>query len=176
MFFFFISSIISYTIYDNDPPVVLAYKNGEPLTGSLLDLVSSNKENLLLITISKPVRKSTIQDTFAGSPCTGKSISTSNTYVYPHYPDFPTLLTNYASKVSNVESIDEFCQLVDDKSLIIIGENVAENSPKAGYSNPFTPGVWNCFFFIIFTISFVIWAMIHYANIDVQTKFAKKLY
>ena len=97
--------------------------------------------------------------------------------MYPNSTDLETLVNSpgYTITEVNVNSTIDACSKLAEGGLVIATDHYPEFK-KVGKSNPFTPGVWNCFFFIIFTISFIIWSMIHYSNIDVQTRFAKKLY
>jgi formate-dependent nitrite reductase membrane component NrfD len=52
----------------------------------------------------------------------------------------------------------------------------AETVPTFSYgvANPFTVNVWNAFFVSVALLFLAIWAVYHFAQIDVQTRFAPK--
>lgn len=174
---FYILSLITYKVFLNDPPVIFLYKNGEPISGSIIDAVENSNKRATLIrpsTSNISVRISNINEL---SNC-NNNIDLNKIFVYPNSTDLETLVNSpgYTITEVNVSSIREACsKLLTTQGLVIATDHYPEFK-KVGKSNPFTPGVWNCFFFIIFCLSFIIWSMIHYANIDVQTRFAKKLY
>lgn len=62
-------------------------------------------------------------------------------------------------------------QVPADTTVIIF-----EKQPEVSYgvANPFTPTIWNCFFYFLLMIVLICWAMKHFATISVQEKFAKK--
>ena len=173
---FLILSIISYKVFTNDPPVILAYNKDGGIAGSLVDAVKNAKSATIIRPTSSSItiRVSSLDSSFC-------DLELDQVYVYPNTTDLEKVYgLNGTDGISitefNADSIESACDaIVNGTGLIIAAEHYPE-FPKVGYSNPFTPGVWNCFFFIIFCLSFIIWSMIHYANIDVQTRFAKKLY
>ena len=81
---------------------------------------------------------------------------------------------NVCAVVNNITDTTELAGLFANATgrLIVISE--AEPKLKYGLPNPFTPNVWNCFFYFLLMIVLISWAMSHYATIDVQTRFAKK--
>lgn len=170
---FLFLSLISYLMFHDDPPVIFAYRENGDISGSLLSNVKNKPVYIFRPSNSTtPVRISNL-DKFS---CVDKS----KIYVYQNSTDLQDIY-NLNSTQHNiyeelVSSLDGICDKIKKgESLVIVTDHYPEFK-KVGYSNPFTPGVWNCFFFILFTLSFIIWSMIHYANIDVQTRFAKKLY
>lgn len=174
---FLFLSLISYLMYHDDPPVIFAYHKGEVISGSLLNYARGKSVYVCRPSNSTiPVRISQL-DKFKCDDITNNTI-----YVYPNSTDLQEVY-NLNSTQPNiiheelVSDINDVCTIIQNhkESLILVTDHYPEFK-KVGYSNPFTPGVWNCFFFILFTLSFIIWSMIHYANIDVQTRFAKKLY
>ncbi|KAK8893717.1 hypothetical protein M9Y10_022145 [Tritrichomonas musculus] len=172
---FYILSLIAYKVFLNDPPVIFLY-NGKDIKGSIIDAVEENNKIATLIrpsTSNISVRISNIDEL---SNC-NNTIDLNKIFVYPNSTDLETLVNSpgYTITEVNVNSIADACSKLTEGGLVIATDHYPEFK-KVGKSNPFTPGVWNCFFFIIFCLSFIIWSMIHYANIDVQTRFAKKLY
>lgn len=176
----FLLSLISYIVLENDPPVIFAYIKDQEITKSLYETFE-DKKNAFIIRPSRSnvtIRISKL-DTF--KTC---DIGLDQVYVYQNSTELQQIydLNGTSGYTVQEEIIDTFdkgtCEIIKNKQsdvLVIVTDHYPE-FPKVGYSNPFTPGVWNCFFFILFTLSFIIWSMIHYANIDVQTRFAKKLY
>ncbi|KAK8895066.1 hypothetical protein M9Y10_023508 [Tritrichomonas musculus] len=172
---FYILSLITYKVFLNDPPVIFLYKKDATFSGSILEAVESNGKTATLVRPSSSnlsVRISNIAQIQ-----TACSISLSDIYVYPNSTDLETICNTPGYQITqiNISSYEDACDFLKQNILVIATDHYPEFK-KVGYSNPFTPGVWNCFFFIIFCLSFIIWSMIHYANIDVQTRFAKKLY
>lgn len=177
----FLLSLISYIVLENDPPVIFAYIKDQEITKSLYETFE-DKKNAFIIRPSRSnvtIRISKL-DTFKDT-C---KIGLDKVYVYQNSTELQQIYdkngtTGYTVQEQIIDGFDaDACNYITDKDsnvLVIVTDHYPE-FPKVGYSNPFTPGVWNCFFFILFTLSFIIWSMIHYANIDVQTRFAKKLY
>lgn len=178
---FLILSLITYKIFQDDPPVIFAYCKDVSFTGSLFKYVEDNNKAVYIyrpINSTIKVRISQISS-FSCDP-----ITTDKIYVYQNSTDLQEIYNLNSTRKNIYETLvssDSLAGMCDEikkhesDGIIIVTDHYPEFK-KVGYSNPFTPGVWNCFFFILFTLSFVIWSMIHYANIDVQTRFAKKLY
>ena len=179
---FLIFSLISYLIFQDDPPVIFAYSlaEGVDFSGSLVK--AAEGKNVYIYRPSNAnvtVRVSQLEQ--FKSSC---SIELDKIYVYQNSTDLQTIYNSNSTSGKIIEelvsaaNISGMCNDIKNhasEGIVLVTDHYPEFK-KVGYSNPFTPGVWNCFFFILFTLSFVIWSMIHYANIDVQTRFAKKLY
>ena len=175
---FIILSFIAYYVYQNDPPVIFAYNKDGVIKDSLYENAKKAKDSGHTITIIRPdsskipIRISNINSF--------NCVPYDQIFVFPNNTDLQKIVDEFQPEEVNV-NIDKLGDICDtfknyeNNGLVIVTDHYPEFK-KVGYSNPFTPGVWNCFFFIIFTISFIIWSMIHYSNIDVQTRFAKKLY
>lgn len=171
----FILSLITYKVFLNDPPVIFLYKKETTFSESILKAVQNNGNKATLVRPTSSNFSVRISNLDQITSC---GVSLSNIYVYPNSTDLETICNNpseYRITQVNISYYTDACDLFKSDDLIIATDHYPEFK-KVGKSNPFTPGVWNCFFFIIFCLSFIIWSMIHYANIDVQTRFAKKLY
>ena len=179
---FFLFSLISYTVYVNDPPIVLATVPGTEVSNintltEFYNQYSTSGQGIIIRTPpDHPIRKAQIRE-FNTDSCTDK-IALNNTLVFRNTTELNALSAAHQDIVHNVATVQEACTLInqmDNIAFIIVGEG---NPTQIGYhkANPFLPGVWNCFFACILVIAFIIWSMIHYANIDVQTRFSKKLY
>ncbi|OHS94490.1 hypothetical protein TRFO_11114 [Tritrichomonas foetus] len=170
----FLLSLISYSIYTNDPPVVFAYHKTTPITENDFDsFYNAHKNDIIVIRSNGTLRKSQIAE-YIGVQCEGgASVDLSRVRVYKPTSQLPSILEG--ENVRPVGSAQQVCDILKEDYQYIVAAEATPTVGKVGYSNPFTPGVWNCFFMIIICIAFIIWSMIHYASIDVQTRFAKKI-
>lgn len=179
--------LVSYTSFRPDLPVVLVRGTDtikiEPDT-TLDDIAAALKKEtpILFLKTGFPLRRRTdltpteLTDTYVFPNSSVIWRAANKTYEECTEIEDKSGITGQTvcAVVSNVTDARELADLFASAAgrLIVISE--AEPKLKYGLPNPFTPNVWNCFFYFLLMIVLISWAMSHYATIDVQTRFAKK--
>ncbi|KAH0792537.1 hypothetical protein GPJ56_003522 [Histomonas meleagridis] len=166
-------SFISYVIYPNQPPVLLvklptgvAVNTSQPLDTLISSIPKS--VNVVVMTTQTPIRTHEQITTVLGTA--------TDFYVYKNQ-SIITLLsrsaTNYTTNLT-ITDVQAKVQATPSTDYIFITENYPQLG-SIGVTNPFTKPVWNCLILIIFLILIMIWAIIQYQDIQVQTTFSKKI-
>ena len=166
-------SLISYVIVPNQPPVLLVkVPTGITIntTQPLSTLISSIQTdvNVVVLTTQTPIRTQQQINNVLGS-ATGF-------YLYQNQSISSILsrsATNYTTNLTVTEAQQKI-QTTAATSYIFVTEDYPQLG-DIGVTNPFTKPVWNCLILIIFLILIIIWAIIQYADIQVQTTFSKKI-
>ena len=186
---FALLSLLSYTSFRPDPPVILV-KPVAPIkieAGTTMEQLAGELKKdtkILILKTDFSLRKS--------DNSTLESVNLDDTYVFLNSSElFDAVNTTYdkcdiistpddvtdqvtCGIVSNVSTTDFSAFWEKSAAGYVIVASEIEPALKYGLANPFTPNVWNCFFYFLLMIVLVCWAMSHYATIDVQTRFAKK--
>lgn len=181
--------LVSYTSFRPDLPVVLV-RGADTITigeqTTLDDIAADLKKEtrILFIKTGFPLRRSTgftlpaeITDTLYVFPNSSVVWRAANktyeecTEIEEKSGIKDETVCAVASNVTDGTELAEWFTRTTGR-LVVISE--AEPKLKYGLPNPFTPNVWNCFFYFLLMIVLISWAMSHYATIDVQTRFAKK--
>ena len=170
---FCLFSLLSYVIIPNQPPLIL-YRNGE---GSEIE----GKDSFADVTKKIPEDASITVIRINGSLRTNEEITnvisgTTNFYAFKNESMKSILSRKNAYLLTNMDESDAKTAVAN----AVTANNytfVLEEYPVYDrlITNPFTAPVWNCLILIIFLILILSWAMYQYANIEVQTKFDKKI-
>ena len=182
---FALLTLLSYTSFRPDPPVVLVQPGSikiEPGNTTLADVANklTKDTKILILKTDFPLRRNTTLEgaaldkayVFLNSSVILEKVN--STYTDCKSISDPTKVTADVTCgiVANV-STEDFKGFWNETDYVIVASEI-EPVLKYGLANPFTPNVWNCFFYFLLMIVLVCWAMSHYATIDVQTRFAKK--
>lgn len=170
---FCLFSLLSYVIVPNLPPIMLVRNSdgseidAQESFSSVISKIQDNA-NVTIIRINGSLRtQSEIQSLTSG--ITGF-------YVFRNESIKSLLSREKTYLQTNLEAIDAKTAVEES---VIAGNYtfVMEDYPVYDklITNPFTAPVWNCLILIVFLIIILSWAVYQYANIEVQTRFAKKI-
>ena len=182
---FALLTLLSYTSFRPDPPVVLVQPAGsikiEPGNTTLADVANelTKDTKILILKTDFPLRRNTTLEgaaldnayVFLNSSVILEKVN--STYTDCKSISDPKDVTDVTCGIVENVSAENFTDFWSLTGRVIVASEI-EPVLKYGLANPFTPNVWNCFFYFLLMIVLVCWAMSHYATIDVQTRFAKK--